>query len=145
MVLMYLNTKEFILRKVASLYPANLIKTEHRFPEQLKKQPPEVLYKKTVLQNFSVFTGKQLCQSLFLIKLQTFRWIASAKSRSVRGGSHQPAFMGSCLTICHVFVLSIQYMRRVQSLCPKAPYDWTNGGSVDIFLEGEDDFTSVES
>ena len=60
MVLMYLNTKEVILRKVASLYPANLIKTEflhsfffyfdfekYRFPEQLKKQPPEVLYKKS--------------------------------------------------------------------------------------------------
>ena len=59
MVLMYLNTKEFILREVASLYPANLIKTEflhnfffyldfkeHRFPEQLKKQSPEVFYKK---------------------------------------------------------------------------------------------------
>ena len=107
MVLMYPNTKEFIVRKVASLYPANLIKTVHRFPEQLKKQPPEVLYKKTFLQNFSLFTGKQLCLSLFLIKLQTFRWIASAKSQSVRGGSHQPAFMGSCLTICHVFVLSI--------------------------------------
>ena len=60
MVLMYLNTKEFIIRKVARLCPANLIKTEflhsfffyldfkvHRFPEKLKKQPPEVLYKKS--------------------------------------------------------------------------------------------------
>ena len=27
--------------------------------------------------------------------------IASAKPRSVRGASHQPAFMGSCLTISH--------------------------------------------
>ena len=27
--------------------------------------------------------------------------IASAKSRSVRGASHQPAFMSSCLTISH--------------------------------------------
>ena len=30
-------------------------------------------------------------------------WIASAKSWSVRGESHQPAFMGSCLTIGHMF------------------------------------------
>ena len=29
-------------------------------------------------------------------------WIASAKSRSVRGASHQPVFMGSCLTIGHM-------------------------------------------
>ena len=28
--------------------------------------------------------------------------IASAKSRSVRGASHQPAFMGICLTISHM-------------------------------------------
>ena len=31
--------------------------------------------------------------------------IASAKSRSVRGASHQPAFMSSCLTISHTFYL----------------------------------------
>ena len=34
-----------------------------------KKQPPEVLYKKAVLKKFSIFTGKYLCSSLFLIKL----------------------------------------------------------------------------
>ena len=28
-------------------------------------------------------------------------YIASAKSQSVRGASHQPAFMDSCLTISH--------------------------------------------
>ena len=57
MVLMYLNAKELILRKVASLYPANVIKPEfllhlkkHRFPEQLKKQPPEGFYKKIYSQ-----------------------------------------------------------------------------------------------
>ena len=31
---------------------------------------PEVFYKKVVLKNFAKFTGKHLCQSLFLIKLQ---------------------------------------------------------------------------
>ena len=41
-----------------------------------QKQPPEVLYKKRcsikkgALKNFTKFTGKHLCQSLFLIKLQ---------------------------------------------------------------------------
>ena len=38
-----------------------------------KKQPPEVFYKKAVPKNFSIFTGKYLCSSLFLIKLQVFR------------------------------------------------------------------------
>ena len=37
-------------------------------------------------------------------KMYLFNWIlyiASAKSRSARGASHQPAFMNSCLTISH--------------------------------------------
>ena len=33
-------------------------------------QPSEVLYKKAVLKNFAIFTGEQLCWSLFLVKLQ---------------------------------------------------------------------------
>ena len=31
----------------------------------MKKQPPDVFYKKTVLKNFAKFTEKHLCQSLF--------------------------------------------------------------------------------
>ena len=37
-----------------------------------KKLPPEVFYKKAVLENLSMFTGKHLGWSLFLIKLQAF-------------------------------------------------------------------------
>ena len=32
----------------------------------------EVFYKKAVLQNFSIFAGKYLCSTLFLIKLRAF-------------------------------------------------------------------------
>ena len=35
-----------------------------------QEQPPEVFYKKGVLKDFAKFTGKHLCWSLFLIKLQ---------------------------------------------------------------------------
>ena len=34
-----------------------------------QKQPPEVFYKKGVLKNFTKFTGKHLCQSLFFNKV----------------------------------------------------------------------------
>ena len=37
--------------------------------ENFQKQPPEVFYKKGVLKNFSKFTGKHLCQSLFFNKV----------------------------------------------------------------------------
>ena len=34
-----------------------------------QKKPPDVLYKKDVLKNFTKFTGKHLCQSLFFNKV----------------------------------------------------------------------------
>ena len=37
------------------------------------KQPSEVFYKQAVVKNLSIFKGKHLCWSLFLIKLQAFR------------------------------------------------------------------------
>ena len=36
---------------------------------KVQKQPPEVFCKNAVLRNFTIFTGKHLCSSLFLIKL----------------------------------------------------------------------------
>ena len=33
-----------------------------------------------------------------------YMWIASAESWSVRGASHQPIFMGDCLTIFHMYL-----------------------------------------
>ena len=33
----------------------------------------QVFFKKTVLKNFAIFTGKHLCWSLFIIKLKVFR------------------------------------------------------------------------
>ena len=38
-----------------------------------QKQPPEAFYKKAISKNFTKFTGKHLCWSYVLIKLQTFQ------------------------------------------------------------------------
>ena len=43
--------------------------TDDSQERQGEKQPPEVFYKKAVLSNFAIFTGKHLCRSLLLIKL----------------------------------------------------------------------------
>ena len=43
--------------------------------------------------------------TITLVNIRTmpvFFRMLTAKSRSVRGASHQPAFMGSCLTICQM-------------------------------------------
>ena len=34
-----------------------------------KEQPPEVFFKKGILNNFEKFTGKHLCRSLFFNKV----------------------------------------------------------------------------
>ena len=70
--------------------------------------------------------------------------IASAKSRSVRGASHQPVLMGSCLTISHTCLTCLP-SRSVKSLYSTTPYNWTGGGSVDVFFNGEYGFTSMRS
>ena len=38
-----------------------------------------------------------------LLPMVNIMWNVSAKSRSVREASHQPSFMGSCLTIGHMY------------------------------------------
>ena len=43
-------------------------------------KPPEVFCKKGILKNFANFTGKHLCWSLFLIKLQAWRLAVSTLS-----------------------------------------------------------------
>ena len=40
---------------------------------RIQKQPPEVFLKKCVLKNFTKFTGKRLCWSLFFIKTAGLR------------------------------------------------------------------------
>ena len=40
---------------------------------EYEKQPPEMLYKKAVINNFAIFAGKHMWWSLFLIKLQIWR------------------------------------------------------------------------
>ena len=60
--------------------------------------------------------------------------IASAKFRRARGASHQPVFMGSCLTISHRFLPCLS--SRTVSLCVLCSLMiglMRNGGPVDVF------------
>ena len=41
----------------------------------MQKQPPDVLFKKSVLKYFTKFTGKHLCQSLFFNKVFLINFI----------------------------------------------------------------------
>ena len=35
---------------------------------KMQKQPPEVFYKRAILKNFAIFTGKHTCWSLLLMQ-----------------------------------------------------------------------------
>ena len=77
-----MNTKNFddkkITKKITNvlLLSSFLFLTSYKlfkcYLRDEKKQPPEEFYKKGVLKNFAIFTGKHLCWGLFLIKLQTW-------------------------------------------------------------------------
>ena len=46
----------------------NLQEIRNECCDLIKKQPPEVFYERAVPKNFSIFTGKHQCWSLFLIR-----------------------------------------------------------------------------
>ena len=57
------------------------------FKRKWQKQPPEVFYKKAVLKNFAIFTGKQLRWSFYLIKVGgtvVFLWILQNFKNTIR-------------------------------------------------------------
>ena len=56
-------------------------------PEDIKNRSsrPEVFCKKGVLRNFTKFTGKHLCQSLFFNKDEGLRPTTLLKKTSVKG------------------------------------------------------------
>ena len=61
--------------------------------------------------------------------------VASAKSQSVRGVSHHPVFMGSCLAISHTCLpcLPSERISPTCVLCPLMIGLIHNDGSVDVF------------
>ena len=65
---------------IGSLQPARYNEVWDRINDEaneefvtVRSSRPEVFCEKGVLRNFAKFTGKHLCQSLFLIKLQASR------------------------------------------------------------------------
>ena len=54
-------------------------------PPCYKKQPPEVFYKKSILENFAKFTGKQLYLTLFFNKVAGLGSVASLKKTPRQG------------------------------------------------------------
>ena len=66
----------------------------------------KVFYIKAVLKNFAIFTGKQLCWSLCLIKLQTFKLAALFIRDSITG-----AF----LCILRIFICFEKHLQNAAS------------------------------
>ena len=84
----------------------------------IQNQPIEVYYKKAVFKNFAIFTGKYLCWSLFLIRLQAWR-----PANLLKRDSNTDIFIVNIAiflrapvlkTICKRLVLWIQRMNSQQ-------------------------------
>ena len=58
--------------------------------EQLLHQPPEVFYKRAVLKNFVIFTGKHLCE----IFKNTYFEV------NIRTAASKLTFQSDCLELC---------------------------------------------
>ena len=74
------------------------------------KQPTEVFYKKGVLKNFTIFTGKHLCQSLFF-KKETLAHVFSCEFCEIFKNSflyRTPLVTASKRTYFHA---SVQYLQ----------------------------------
>ena len=65
-----------------------MFRTHFKIWVKPKIQPLELFYKKGVLRNFAIFTGKRVCCSPFKIVLQAFRPVALLK-----GDSNTDAFL----------------------------------------------------
>ena len=73
--------------------------------------------------------------------------IASAKSRSARGASHQPVFIFSCLAISNTCLPCLPSGRASPTcvLCPLMVGLIRNDGSVDVFMHGQYGYYSLSS
>ena len=67
---LYKLFKSMVLRKRSESWQKK--RSKEHMGWSVQKQPPEVFYKKAVLKNSAIFTGKHLRWSLFLMKLQAF-------------------------------------------------------------------------
>ena len=74
--------------------------------DPFQKQPPKVFYKKAVLKNFAIFTGKHLCWSLFLINLQDSR----LKKEISKWNSQNQFFLKRIWEIYFVFCVTLLYI-----------------------------------
>ena len=57
----------------SQMFDSVLTHTSVKIIRLLQKQPAAMFHKKAILKNCATFTGKHLCWSLSLIKLQPFR------------------------------------------------------------------------
>ena len=63
----------FFIDTIISVISSTQIACDIICVQYVQKQPPEVFLKKGVLKQFANLTGKHLCWSLILIKLQALR------------------------------------------------------------------------
>ena len=75
----------FLQKTPSQMFDRVITHTSVKIIRLLQKQPAEMFHEKAFLKNCATFTGKPLCWSLSLIKLQPF-WPASLLKRGCNTG-----------------------------------------------------------
>ena len=101
-------------------------KTSTQVFQYFQRQPPEVLYKKSVLRNFANLTGKHLCQSLFFNKVTGLSPVfvgLSSFSHNISTMQFELSMMMSSIT---VKLVSKKLMPLTLLLCEFAKHNRSN-------------------
>ena len=85
-------------------YKPQLFSTIHNFfyKSQLFSAESQLFSTAEINESLVWIKEKSVISLVYHICREDSKWIASAESRRVREASHQPIFMGDCLTICHM-------------------------------------------
>ena len=62
----------FFIVTIISVISSTQVACDDMYVQYVQKQPPEMFFKKGALKNFANMTGKHLCWSLFLIKMEAW-------------------------------------------------------------------------
>ena len=85
----------------------------------IQKQWPKVFYKKAVLKNFAIFTGKHLCWSVFFIKWQNFSPATLLKRDSNTGlflwvlRNFKEHLFWRISANCCFYIFQVNYLKRL--------------------------------
>ena len=130
---------ERIVKSLFSTTSANVFSISDKYlgPCHLQKQPPEMFCEKVVPRNFTKFTGKHLCQSLFFNKVAKKETLAQVISCEFCEISKNTLFQRTHVVAASTFICNEISQNSQGNTCTKVSFLIMLQASVDNFIEKE--------